>query len=491
MNKKREVPHPFALESMGDLEARRFAIELENILEASHDGIFIIDGDGLILMVNSAWERISGIPRDFVLGQNVRDMIEQQFWSDSAAIKALDDKNKVTVMFTMNKGSNVGQRIMATAIPVLDEDGEISRVVCNVRDITEIVSLKNQLETIQQLNEKYAAGLAQICLHKTMFNDLKGVVACSPETKRVFEMAAQVAKVDSTVFLTGESGVGKEVITNVIHQLSHRSQGPLIKISCGAIPESLLESELFGYEDGAFTGARKQGKPGMFELADKGTLFLDEIGDISTNLQVKLLRVLQNREVMRLGGLKMIGVDVRIVAATNKDLLKMVKAGKFREDFYYRLNVVSIEIPPLRARREDIPLLAWNFLETLNQKYHLRKSFSAGVIDKFLLYDWPGNIRELENVVERMVVMTDDNELGVNHLPDSIRMYTGQDEEISYFQEPLPLKTAVERFEKDLIKNALIKYKSTRKAARSLMVDHSTIVRKMKRYNLTNWMKQD
>lgn len=491
MTKKREVTYSFSLENVGELESRRFALELENILEYSHDGFFIIDGDGLILMVNSAWERISGLPRDFLVGQNVRDMVEQKFWSDSAAIKALDEKKKATVMFTMTKGSNVGQRIMATAIPVLDGGGNISRVVCNVRDITEIVSLKDQLEASQQLNEKYAAELEQIRLQNAAVSDMEGVIARSPETKRILEMAAQVAKVDSTVFLTGESGVGKEVITNVIHRLSHRSRGPLIKISCGAIPESLLESELFGYEPGAFTGARKEGKPGMFELADGGTLFLDEVGDISINLQVKLLRVLQNHEVMRVGGLKMIPVDVRIVAATNKDLMKMVKAGDFREDFYYRLNVVSIDIPPLRERREDIPLLAQHFLERLNQKYQLNKYFSSEVIDQFLLYSWPGNIRELENVVERMVVMTNDNELQIRHLPASIRISQDTEEGTSYIQEPLPLKTAVERFEKHLIKKALAKYKSTRKAARSLMVDHSTIVRKAKKYNLSNWMNLD
>lgn len=468
--------------NMGILEVKRFASELEQVLEASHDGIFITDGQGNILRVNSAWERICGISRDFVVGKNAQDMVDQGFWSESAAMGAIKAKKEVTIMLKMTKGEKVGQKIMATGIPVLDNDGNVKRVVVNVRDITEIVELKDKLEESQQLNEKYAAELEQMRIQH--LEQYENIVAKSPKTKRVLEMAAQVAKVDSTVLISGESGVGKEIIANVIHCLSHRSKGPLIKINCGAIPESLLESELFGYEPGAFTGARKQGKPGMFELAEKGTLFLDEVGELSLNLQVKLLRVLQDREVLRVGGLKPVPVDVRIVSATNKDLLEMVKKEKFRDDLYYRLNVVSIEIPPLRERREDIPLLALHFLEKINKKYKFDKYFSPEVIDRLTAYPWPGNIRELENIIERVVVMTKSKEIRTIHLPSNIKNHSSIQNDI-IFSELMPLKKAVEYAEKQLIEQALKKCGSTRKVARALKVSQSTIVRKIQKYNLS------
>jgi PAS domain S-box-containing protein/TyrR family helix-turn-helix protein len=462
-------------------EARRAASELEQVIETSHDGIFIIDGQGEILLVNSSWERICGISREFVVGKNVQDMVDQGFWTESAVLKALESKKEATTMLKMTKGDKVGQRIMATGIPVFDAAGNIKRVVANVRDITEIVSLKDQLEESQQLNVKYAAELEQMRIKKVKNNN---IVARSPNTKRVLEMATQVAKVDSTVLITGESGVGKEIIANSIHRLSNRSEGPMIKINCGAIPENLLESELFGYEPGAFTGASKQGKPGMFELAERGTLFLDEVGELSLSLQVKLLRVLQHHEVSRLGGLKPIPVDARIIAATNKDLMEMVKLERFRDDLYYRLNVVSIDVPPLRERKEDIPLLSIYFLDKINRKYSFNKCFSPEVIDRFLEYAWPGNIRELENVIERMVVMTDEKEIIIQHLPLTIRNNVHSMVNV-VFPEQTSLKSAVDELEKQMIKQALKKYGSTRKAAKVLGVDQSTIVRKSQKYNIT------
>jgi len=463
--------------------------ELEDILEASHDGLFISDGDGNIVMVNSAWERICGIHRDFVVGKNARDMVAQKFYTESSVMAAINARKKVTIMLEMTRGEKIGQKIMATAIPIWGEDGEIKRVVANIRDITEILYLKDLLEKTKQLNEIYAAELEQMRFQQLTRNC--DVIARSPETRRVLEMAAQVAKVDSTVLIIGESGAGKEVIANAIHRLSQRNEGPLIKINCGAIPENLLESELFGYDSGAFTGARKQGKPGMFELAEKGTLFLDEVGDISLNLQVKLLRALQDHSIMRVGGLKPVPVDARIVAATNRNLREMVASGAFREDLYYRLNVVSIEIPPLRERKEDIPLLVQYFLERINKRYQFNKRFSPAVVDQFLSYSWPGNIRELENVIERMLVMTEDEELHVRHLPAYIRNQALPLEGGMVVPANLPLHKAIEQVEKQLIEQALKKYGSTRKAAAALKLNQSTVVRKIKRYNIAVCLEGD
>ena len=461
-----------------------FNCELEDILESSHDGLFITDGQGNVVMVNTAWERICGISRDFVVGKNAQDLVNQKYYTESSVMAAIKGRKKVTIMLKMTRGDKVGQKIMATAISIWDEKGRIKRVVANIRDITEILYLKELLGKTQQLNEMYAAELEQMRFQQiTKDHD---IIARSPETRRVLEMAAQVAKVDSTVLITGESGSGKEVIANTIHRLGSRSEKPFIKINCSAIPETLLESELFGYEPGAFTGARKQGKPGMFEMAKKGTLFLDEIGDISFNLQAKLLRALQEHEIMRVGGLKPIPVDARIIAATNKNLKEMVRAETFRDDLYYRLNVVSIETPPLRERKEDIPLLVLHFVEKINSKYHFTKRISSEVIDSLMLYRWPGNIRELENVIERMLVMTEEEQIKPMHLPVYIRNQVRSNNENVILPENIPFKRAIERAERQILEQALKKHGSTRKAARALQIDQSTVVRKIKKYGLSS-----
>ncbi len=455
---------------------------LEDILESSHDGLFITDGYGNIEMANSAWERICGVSKDFVIGKNAQDLVNQKFYTESSIMAAIRARKKMTIMLEMTKGEKIGQKIMATAIPIWDENGNIRRVVANIRDITEILYLKELLEKTRQLNEIYAAEIEQMRFQQITKNH--DIVARSSETIRILEMAAQVAKVDSTVLITGESGSGKEIVANTIHRLGHRSEGPLIKINCSAIPESLLESELFGYEGGAFTGAKKQGKHGMFEMAKKGTLFLDEIGDISFSIQAKLLRALQDHEIMRVGGLKPIPVDARIIAATNKNLKEMVKAESFREDLYYRLNVVSIEIPPLRKRKEDIPLLVQHFVEKINGKYQFAKRVVPEIIDNFMLYSWPGNIRELENVIERMLVMTEEEQINTMHLPVYIRnqVHPGSDNVVLY--DNIPFKRAMERTEKQLLEQAVKKHGSTRKVAKALRINQSTVVRKIKKYGL-------
>ena len=456
---------------------------LEDILEASHDGLFIADGLGNIEMVNSAWERICGIGREFVVGKNAQDLVNQKYYTESSVMAAITSREETTIMLHMTRGEKVGQKILATAIPIWDENGQIRRVVANIRDITEILYLKELLEKTKQLNELYAAELEQMRLQQITNNG--DIIARSPKTKLALEMAAQVAKVDSSVLITGESGAGKEIIANSIHRLGRRCEGPLIKINCSAIPESLLESELFGYEAGAFTGAGKQGKPGMFEMADKGTLFLDEIGDISCNIQAKLLRALQDQAIMRVGGLKPIAVDARIIAATNRDLKEMVKSKSFREDLYYRLNVVSIEIPPLRERREDIPLLVLHLVEKINKKYQFSKRVSSQVIDHFMLYSWPGNIRELQNVIEHMLVMTPEEHITPIHLPSNIRSQAHSQGGKVALDETIPFKRAIESVERQILERALKKYGSTRKAAKALKIDQSTVVRKTRKHGLS------
>lgn len=303
--------------------------------------------------------------------------------------------------------------------------------------------------------------------------------------KELTKMAIRVAKVDSTVLIQGESGVGKELIADVIHAHGIRNKGPLIKINCGAIPENLLESEFFGYEPGAFSGASRKGKIGLFELANGGILFLDEIGDMPLNLQVKLLRVLQDKEITRVGGIRPIKVDIRILTGTNRNLSDMINHRQFRQDLYYRINVVPIHVPALRERREDIPVLTNYFLEYFNKKYLYNgnsKQLSPAVIDCFMRYDWPGNVRELENLIERLIVTTAQPNITVSDLPQWLNKshtnYAGDSESIS-------LRCAVEDTERKLLQYAFSRYKSTYEVARVLEINQSTVVRKAAKYGIT------
>lgn len=367
-----------------------------------------------------------------------------------------------------------------TGIPVFDENGGLFRVVTAVRDITELSALKAQLAESEQMRERYFKEL-ELLRAKPSSHSL---ITKNPEMNTKIEMAFHVAKVDSTVLILGESGVGKELIAEMIHRASSRGKGPFIKINCGAIPANLLESEFFGYEPGAFTGASKEGKPGLFELAQGGTLFLDEVGELPLDLQVKVLRALQGREITRIGGKKSITLDVRYLAATNRDLEDMVKNKLFREDLYYRLNVVPLVLPPLRRRKEDIVPLVNEFVKRFNQRYGLQKWISPQAIQVLILYDWPGNVRELENTVERLVVTSHEDEItleNLNEIAPSIaftRSYPLGEGEVFSLEGHLALE------EKRLLEEAYRKAGSTRKAALLLGISQSAIVKKMGKYGI-------
>lgn len=305
----------------------------------------------------------------------------------------------------------------------------------------------------------------------------------SAKMRDLLDMVIRVAQADSIVLITGESGTGKELIASIIHNNSQRKDKQFIKINCGAIPATLLESELFGYEAGAFTGAKKSGKSGYFELADGGTLFLDEIGDLPYNLQVKLLRVLQNHEFNRVGGEKSVKVDVRVIAATNQNLLEKVRSKEFREDLYYRLNVIPVHIPPLRERKEEIPVLVMHFLEVFNRKYKLNRRITPQVIDVFMDYDWPGNIRELENLIERLVVTSNNDIIKAEDLPHVMNKAALPSAAVSV-TSIVPMRDAIASVEKQLLQKAFAQYRSTREIGRALQINASTVVRKAARYGI-------
>ncbi len=373
---------------------------LDTIIESSFDGIMLTDPRGRGVRINKALARLTGLDESHFVGQPIADLFKKGIFKyESVTIKSLQEKRTVTgVQYIIPTGKDV----LVTGNPIYDSDGRVAWVLTNVRDVTELNQLKEKLRQSQMMTARYHAELSQLMVEKLMHGI---VIAESREMLNALNLAVRVAQTDSTVLITGESGAGKEIIAKIIHNTSDRAKnGSPVQINCGAIPENLLEAELFGYEPGAFTGARRQGKMGLFELANKGTIMLDEIADMPLNLQVKLLRVLQEQEVYRLGGTRPIKLDTRVIAATNKDLWACVEMGTFREDLFYRINVVPIVVPPLRRRREDIVPLALHFLKKFREKNGVEKQLSPKAMVVLEEYSWPGNVRELENIIERLGV---------------------------------------------------------------------------------------
>lgn len=327
---------------------RTVAEQLNAIIDSSFDGLWISDGEGRVVRINKASEEINDIRAEQVLNRKMEDLVAEGLIDRSVTLEVLKRRAAVTMIQHLKNG----KQVLVTGNPVFDKDGKISLVVVNDRDITELNKLRAELEESRALSHRYRRELSKAQWREDHFPD---IVARSATMHRVFDTALRVAEVDSTVLIQGESGVGKGLVAKLIHRASKRKDGPFIRVDCGAIPEPLIESELFGYEPGAFTGALTKGKPGYFEMAEAGTLFLDEIGELPKNIQVKLLRFMEENEVVRIGGTKQKKIDTRIIAATHRDLGSMVQESSFRKDLFFRLNVVPLRVPPLRERPEDIP----------------------------------------------------------------------------------------------------------------------------------------
>ena len=356
------------------------------ILENVNDGIYLTDGQANTIYLNKAYEKISGTPRSNFIGKNMYQVIEEGLIDKSGSILAIKENKEINMKQILNNGLIA----LITSTPIRDENDEIVLIVTVVRDITELTKLQEEMI----YREEEIARLKKAMMTK------KDVIYRGKAMESILLKAARVARYDSTVLLTGETGVGKDVISRYIYRNSSRSEKEFAHINCSTIPRSLIESEFFGYVKGAFTGASHMGKKGIFEEADGGTVFLDEIGELPIELQASLLHVLQDKSIRRVGGTSNIDVNVRIIAATNQNLREMVKKGTFREDLFYRLNVISIEIPPLRKRREDIIPLIEHFMGQLNRTYNTEKKFHEKTLQALYEYDWPGNVRELKNLTE-------------------------------------------------------------------------------------------
>ncbi|TRM10513.1 AAA family ATPase [Lentibacillus cibarius] len=432
---------------------------LKRVLDYSTDEIYIIDRNHKIVYVNKVCERHYGVDPSTIIGRDNKELFDEGYWGPSITPIVFEKKQPVHII----QDTYLGAKLMTTAIPVLKDD-EIEFVIFTSQEIHHYRMMEKPTTILNQ--EKNAPGK-----HPTF-------IANSPEMKKTLKFCQKIAVVNSTVLIKGESGTGKSILANYIHQLSTKRDGPFFTISCASIPEELLESELFGYVPGAFTGAKKSGKQGLIELADKGTLFLDEIGEMPLHLQAKLLHVLQEKEFLPVGGERMKQADIRIIAATNRNLEEMVEQKLFREDLFYRLNVIDINLPPLRKRKEDITPLIYHFLYKFNSMYNLESTIAKDCLDLLTAYNWPGNIRQLENVMERLVVTCDDI-IQMEDIPDLIKHNSKVNATAANSNT---LDSAVEDVKKTMVRTSFKKYKSSRKVAEDLDISQSKASKLIRQY---------
>lgn len=453
---------------------KRLNEELDAIIESSYDGLYITDAESRTLRVNQAYERITGIKKKEVLGKRTEDLVSNGLFKPSVTLEVLKKKRPITIMQQIKSGKTV----MVTGNPIFDFNKRIIRVVTNVRDLTELNQLRSELEETKQLTRRYQEQLNE---QQYLSEANQELVIKSEAMRLVFQKALKMARVDSSVLLTGESGVGKDLLARFIHKAGLRKENNFVKINCGAIPQNLLESELFGYEKGAFTGARGEGKAGLLEMGQGGTVFLDEIADLPIYLQVKILSAIEDKEITRLGGTRSKKIDFRLIAATNRDLTAMVRNGTFREDLYFRLSILPLAIPALRERKEDVVPLINHFLKKFNQIHNLKKTFTQEVYDRLIRYSLPGNVRELTNIVEQLVVMSDNQAVTFGELPHSLRV---EDPLLNIAGNLNNLKLTMADIEKKIIEEALKKHKTLQQVAQFLGVNQSTVSRKIHQYNI-------
>ncbi|BDF69962.1 RNA polymerase subunit sigma-54 [Oscillospiraceae bacterium] len=444
---------------------------MDFFIEELHDDLCIMDGEGTVLRVSGTWLKKHDVEAGEVVGINAAVLEKRGVFRPSVTLAVLREKKRVE-MIQYNK---YGEKILVSGVPIFNEQGEIAWVVSySAWDISNFNELKEKYSETKQQMERYSAELKELRARSLR---TPKPVAESEQMKHLLGVAELVAKEDINLLITGETGVGKSMIAKLVHQMSRRADGPFIEINCGAIPENLLESELFGYEKGAFTGASREGKIGLIELSNHGTLFLDEVGEMSHGLQVKLLHTLQERRITRVGGVKSVGVDFRLITATNRDLKAMIKENKFRADLFFRISVVPLTIPPLRERPADLQALIDMLFYRLNRKYGKKKRLSLEARRLLLAYSWPGNVRELENVLEQLIVTSVEDNITTAHIPSELLLNSE-----AFGREDMGLKEALEHYEGKLVMHAYQKYHTTVDVGRALRISQPTAARKISKY---------
>lgn len=459
-------------------ENQKFIFERDAIIDSVSEGIWVCDGQGKVLRVNPVSADLNGVVPGDVIGRTMEELEAQGLFKDCGTLEAIRTRKTVTRLVTLERR---GIKVLTTSKPFFDDQGNITMVVGTERDITKLEAVHQNLAEQSALKESFQRQVKEL---QALNQVSESMVAKSKSMIRVVNQVVKVSPVDSSVLILGESGVGKSAIAKLIHKNSKRFQAPLLSINCAAIPESLIESELFGYVKGAFTGARDKGKIGLIEMADNGTLMLDEVAELSMASQSKLLKFLDEGRILRIGSTKKRTVDVRILAATNTDLKDAVDQGRFRLDLYYRLNVISITIPPLRERRDCILDLVNHYISHFTDKFRTTRILSPKALKTLIEYDYPGNIRELINICERIVVMTDREYV----VPGDISFVgDGEKERVSPREikpgESLP--AFMERTERAVLTDARERYGSQEKMAGALGVTQPTINRKMKKYGIS------
>ncbi len=459
---------------MADHSQELLSKHVERILDALPDGVFISDASGTSLRVNRMYEQLTGLTQGQVQGKNVRGLVEEGVFDHILNPQIVRTGKPATHVQQLKNG----KKLVLTGFPVFDTRGDLCLVVTFARDITLLAQLQDQVagqcKLIDQINDQ----LAYIASES---NKAREPIYASPAMGDVVSLLRRFATTDATVLILGETGAGKDVFARFTHGLSERRDKILLKVDCGGISETLTESELFGYMPGAFTGASSKGKAGYFEIADGSTIFLDEVGELPLSMQTRLLRVLQDGEIMRVGASSPRKVDVRIIAATNRNLAESVEAGTFRRDLYYRLNVATVRIPSLRDRKEDVPLLAEHFLEHYAAKYHKVMAFMDVTLNMMAAYAWPGNVRELQNMVHSLVITLNGPLITPRDLPAQI---TGVTHDTSRYSEDVlvarrPLREIMAEMERDFLLKAIEVHGSVQRVAELFQVNRSTIFRKL------------
>jgi len=449
--------------------------EHNTIIDSSSDGLFVCDGQGKILRVNPASERINQATAEQLVGRNYLDVAKEGLVIlPSAALEAIKQRKQVSLL----QENRFGRKLISTATPVFADDGELIRVVVSERDITEIDRLQKELEEQQAIGDQFRQQILE--LQQAQLNG-RSIIAESPAMVKAIRQALKLGKVDSTVLILGESGVGKGLIADLIHQNSNRADKPIIKLNCGAIPELLIEAELFGYVKGAFTGAAGN-KPGLLEIADGGTIFLDEIAELPLASQVKLLRFMEDNRITRLGSTQSRHVDVRILTATNQNLQDMMDKGLFRADLYYRLSVIPLQVPPLRERKDCLLPLIRSYIDLFSKQTKKEARLTTAAIDTLTRYAYPGNVRELMNICERLVVMTETDLIDVVDLPQTVVSDTEQ--QLADWPVEMSMMQIMETVERNILLTAAKKYHKQQDIAASLSMSQPTVARKLQKYGI-------